>query len=104
MAISFFFSYWAIKSCVLTGPLVLWAASFFTIIPCFLASISFTTELNPPAFILSYIDWAIGSLVPLRSSCTIKASLLLISFLEIAEDAAAAFGLAEIGRAVFGRA
>ena len=53
---SFFFSYCAIKSCVLTGPLILWAADFFTIIPCFLASASLTTVLSPPAFTLSYID------------------------------------------------
>lgn len=53
---SFFFSYCAIKSCVLTGPLILWAADFFTIIPCFLASASLTTVLSPPTFTLSYID------------------------------------------------
>ena len=82
----------------------MWAAGFFTIIPCFLASASLTTALRPPALTLSYIDSAIGSSIPLRSSCAINASALLISFLEIAEDVATAVGLAEIGRAVFGRA
>ena len=101
---SFFFSYWTTKSCVLTGPLILWAAGFFTIIPCFLASASLTTVLSPPAFALYYIDWAIGSSIPLRSSWAISASSLLISFLEIAEDVAAAVGLVEVGRAVFGLA
>ena len=40
----------------------------------------------------------------MRSSCAIRASSLLISFLEIAEDFTAAVGRAETGRAVFGRA
>ena len=67
-------------------------------IPYFFASASFIIAVSPPALFLSWIDLAIGSSTPLRSSCAVRASLLLISFLEEAEVVAIMAGRAVVGR------
>ena len=53
---SFFVEDGSTKSYVVAVALVLCAAGLFTIIPYFLASASFITELSPPLLTLSYID------------------------------------------------